>query len=448
MGRLIVRSSSVVVNLVVLAVMASPASASAGDISWSSTITGSADDSDWISAVALADDGAVLYVTGSIRTTYTFSDWVVAAYDAATGDELWRTPYDGPGHGGDSAYDLAVSKDGTRVVVTGRSSRTYIEDITTIAFDASTGDRIWLSRHKSRQFYGAGLAISVTLNRVFISGGVGGRARIIAMDVLTGDELWVSKGPTWSGAADIDVAGRRVFVSGSVTHYPDPGEAWVASYRAGTGAKLWGKHWSSGYRKGDGDFAWEIAATEDGTRVFTGVATSTSKTATVSYDGNTGKTLWRRLTSPGHLQYELNPSIALAPDGSTVVTTAARWVSGNPTFMTVAYSSDGTATWTAPSQETGLGEMGQPKDAVVSSDGSTVIVAGWGSPDSTGYPGFMFYAYDTELGGEPLWSGHTPDTSPFEYGGANAAAVAPDGSRLYLGGSSGRDAATRSYTTS
>jgi hypothetical protein len=71
-----------------------------------------------------------------------------AASAAVPGTQLWAKPYNGPANGTDVATALAVSPDGSEVFVTGQSpSSTTGVDYTTVAHDASTGARSWVSRY-------------------------------------------------------------------------------------------------------------------------------------------------------------------------------------------------------------------------------------------------------------------------------------------------------------
>ena len=88
------------------------------------------------------------------RSWYSFgsttsSDYATVAYDASTGTELWVTRYNGPGNGDDyAAYALGMSPDGSAVFVTGYSrGSTSGFDYATVAYDATTGAELWASRY-------------------------------------------------------------------------------------------------------------------------------------------------------------------------------------------------------------------------------------------------------------------------------------------------------------
>jgi outer membrane protein assembly factor BamB len=68
------------------------------------------------------------------------------AYDATTGAVLWARRYKGPADQDDNATGVGVSPDGRTVFVIGDSWGTY-PDYATVAYDASTGAALWVSRY-------------------------------------------------------------------------------------------------------------------------------------------------------------------------------------------------------------------------------------------------------------------------------------------------------------
>ena len=105
--------------------------------------------SDTANAAATSPDGTRVYVTGDIAGLGADSDFGTVAYDAATGAVVWESRYNGPGNGNDEAFAIAVSPDGTRVYVTGRSytSATIDFDFATVGYDAATGVQVWVRRY-------------------------------------------------------------------------------------------------------------------------------------------------------------------------------------------------------------------------------------------------------------------------------------------------------------
>jgi outer membrane protein assembly factor BamB len=98
-------------------------------------------------AVSVSRDGTKVFVTGESYTgSTTGDDYATVAYDAATGTRLWARRYNGPTNGNDFPVALA-SPGGNRVYVTGISGGNY----GTVAYNATTGAQLWVRRYKARQ---------------------------------------------------------------------------------------------------------------------------------------------------------------------------------------------------------------------------------------------------------------------------------------------------------
>src|SRR5205807_1483217 len=96
-------------------------------------------------AVVAAPGGSAVFVTGATPGVYG-----TVAYDASTGGELWARRFSGPGGSG-LAKAIAVSPDGSSVFVTGTSRWPRDSfDCATVAYDASTGARLWLAHYNGR----------------------------------------------------------------------------------------------------------------------------------------------------------------------------------------------------------------------------------------------------------------------------------------------------------
>ena len=101
-------------------------------------------------------------------------DYATVAYNASTGARLWARRYNGPGNGLDFAYSVAVSPSGTKVYVTGFSiiAASYA-DYATIAYRAATGTQLWARRYNGPANSGdafPSLAVSPGGSRVFVTG--------------------------------------------------------------------------------------------------------------------------------------------------------------------------------------------------------------------------------------------------------------------------------------
>jgi hypothetical protein len=133
-----------------------------------------ADRIDQPAAVAAGPSGQTVFVTGFSYGRRTSADYATVAYRAASGALLWARRYNGPGNGFDRAFALAVSPDGRTLYVTGNSTgKGTGRDVTTVAYRAATGARLWLKRYGGPRsgFDGArALAVSPGGGRVFVTG--------------------------------------------------------------------------------------------------------------------------------------------------------------------------------------------------------------------------------------------------------------------------------------
>jgi outer membrane protein assembly factor BamB len=119
----------------------------------------------------------------------------VVAYDAATGTQLWAAAY--RPHWDRDYQPLAASPDGSTVFVTGTVPGTPAT-ITTIAYNASTGARVWISRDTGLRGAGASarqITVSPDGSTVYIlgetTGGNGSSAYlVVACSAAAGARLW------------------------------------------------------------------------------------------------------------------------------------------------------------------------------------------------------------------------------------------------------------------
>src|SRR5438132_1432660 len=90
-----------------------------GDTLWVKRYDGPSPGHDLDYALAASPDGTKVFVTGGSFNPTTYADFATVAYDASTGAKVWVKRFDGSGHGDDYAYAIAASPDGTKVFVTG-----------------------------------------------------------------------------------------------------------------------------------------------------------------------------------------------------------------------------------------------------------------------------------------------------------------------------------------
>jgi DNA-binding beta-propeller fold protein YncE len=213
------------------------------------------------------------------------------------------------------------------------------------------------------------------------------------------------------------------------------------------GTKLWAARYR-GQAKTNTPVA--IAASPDGSMVFlTGPFRGSSgpiESATIAYDASTGAQLWAQVASgnTGTGTHEL----AVSPDGSAVFVTG--WLGqGSPTsaFTTIAYSAaTGAKLWARSYQ--GPGKVSVPEAVTVSPDGSRLFVTGSSSGSPAGTADFATVAYAT-VSGAVLWSrSYPPPATSTGASGAVAAGVSPDGTLVFVTGASpGSRPKSTNYTT-
>jgi len=120
-------------------------------------------------------DGTQVVVIGNVDGAHDM-DYATVVYDVATGAQVWATRYDGTGNGLDVPYDLALTADGTRVVVTGESVNAGTKsDFVTIAYDLATGEQVWSAAYDATASPDGANGVAVDqladgTRRVFVTG--------------------------------------------------------------------------------------------------------------------------------------------------------------------------------------------------------------------------------------------------------------------------------------
>jgi hypothetical protein len=142
-----------------------------GEQAWSKLYNGGTLD---VAVDIVASHGAV-FVTGMSRGTNSGYDMATVAYDAADGDELWASRYNGPGQNGDAPWAIDVSPDGGTVYVGGDSVFSSVDYLhAVIAYDTETGAESWVGLHRGAGPGGGtlreGLDVSPDGARVFFTG--------------------------------------------------------------------------------------------------------------------------------------------------------------------------------------------------------------------------------------------------------------------------------------
>jgi len=456
----------------------SAVNAEPGATLWVARYNGPGDFLDVANDVAASTDGATVFVTGlsdgrsgSGRYKLFWADYATVAYDSRSGSVRWVQRYDGPARGWDNANSIAVSPDGQQVFVTGgsRGSETG-RDYATIAYDAASGARLWVSRYDDpshRLDSARSVVVTPDGSRVIVSGwsekGPEGGARnlyaTIAYDAATGQELWVNR---------TDLSGGRNYLWASVV-LPDGGAAIVTGWGAANGSRA--RAQTVAYDSVTGSILWSVRAKG----IAAGYAVAVNATGgavfvsgpasdgfgTIAYDPTSGAELWRA-TLDG-VEYGEAYGVTTSPDGSWVyVTGNAVWRKGTSCpkddYTTAAYDAQtGEQRWVARYNGPGRG-FDWSQAVATSSDGSVVYITGESAGLSSvfgcegGEPGtgqdYATVAYDASTG-QQLWVERYNSAKHGQYDSAHALAVGPEGTVYVTGESHGggyRDYATIAYS--
>jgi WD40 repeat protein len=409
-----------------------------GDQLWVSTYAGSQNGLDNANAMVMSPDGSAVFVTGFSDGQE--EDYATVAYDAVTGHGLWTSRYDG-GHRNDNAHAIAVSPDGSAIFVTGSSDRRGTgEDYATVAYDSVVGKLLWVSRYSTPADAidsAYALGVSPDGSRVFVTGESSRPGTstqdyaTVAYDAATGDQLWVSrygglKGDDLALALAVSPDGSSVFVTGQSDY-----DVATVAYGAATGAALWTARYDD--PRHDTDAAFALGTSPDGSAVFlTGYGGPDY--VTIAYEAATGERLWISYFDGPNSQSDAALALGVSPDGSRVFVTGSSYqLEGNldSDYITVAYdATTGGELWKA--RYSGPGHHDDiPYALGVSPDGSTVFAAGWITARGADYNyDYAAVAYDAVTGAR---LGVARFDSGYDDLGYDVA-VSPDGSQLLMTG--------------
>ena len=306
---------------------------------WVARYNGPASHNEGVASLAVDPSGTKVFVTGTSEGAAPGEEksYATVAYNASTGTQLWAERYVGPAKR-DSAYSVAVSRNGATVFVTGWSQvsvGTMSKDYATVAYNAATGAQRWVTRYQGSGNDNEGRSVTVSPDgaRVFVTGSSQGPASgyaTVAYNAPTGAQLWVRTyaaaprtGATYTSTVTVSPDGNTVFAAGIGA---------TVAYYAATGNQLWASP----------DSAASLAVSGAGTVFVTGTnqnATTGNDYTTIAYATATGKQVWlARYNGPGS-GGDGATAVAVSPDGARVfVTGTSKGLDPGPDHATVAYS--------------------------------------------------------------------------------------------------------------
>lgn len=428
---------------------------------------GTDSDTDTVADVAMSPAGDRLFLAGTAHQST--NDMLTLAVDPATGAVLWAAERDGEEGGEDVARAVAVSPDATRVFVAGTLDQVVQPagwsnaDFGTVAYDAATGEELWVATYDGSDVNGRfgfnqlhDVAVSPDGRLVYVAGMSVGAATVrdilvVAYDVDSGAERWRARFDEDNGdqhvvSLTVTPDGARVVVTGVSERVRGSGvsDLVVVAWNAdGTPASRW-------VARERGAHAVGTAATEDS--VYVAGQASSGAALVMAYDAATGQERWRDVQPRGSGEYVAPTGLAVSRAGDAVAVigrhTQPQLVLAPRSFdyHTAVYdSATGAQRWTARYGFPGATEE-EPVAAVFSPDGTELYVTGSSSElYYTATPDYLTLAYGSAQG-EQRWIARYSPSYPatahrqpvrgavIDHHTPVDAAVAPDGSRLFVSG--------------
>lgn len=359
-------------------------------------------------ASAIASDPTMgrIFVTGVSWDNTTGMDAVTIAYDADTGQQLWLARFNGSGNNLDEiGYDVAVSPDGTQVFVTGNRDTNFTfthgpspTDTSTVAYDAATGEQLWASKYGQPYPKAEGtstITVSPSGDRIYVAGGTANFSDesyrgylTIAYDAATGKRLWVSRYVPRVGIGGYDTAwdsvissdGSQLSITGASGGVGSYGDIATVSYDTTTGRQLWAQRYT-GPSFSD-DQAFSIGIAPDDSRVFVGgygyddTSGGFSDFATIAYSSATGDQEWLKFYDGGSNRGDQGIELEVGPGGRRIYVTGGAQFAPNGGVATVAYmAKSGKQAWASTFDPDPLGNSETGNGIKVSPNGHRLYIA-------------------------------------------------------------------------
>ena len=179
--------------------------------------------------------------------------------------------------------------------------------------------------------------------------------------------------------------------------------------------------WAARYAGSDTNFPTAIAADSGGTVFVTGgsgpVASTNIDYATVAYSSAGGQLWVKRYNGPAN-GTDIARAMGLDSSGNVIVTGYSLNTASNFDYVTIKYSSGGTALWT--NRYNGIGNGDDIAVALAVGTNDQVVITGYSTRASTGVYDYATLAYSAA--GQPLWTNRFGGATN-DYNRATAVAV-------------------------
>ncbi|WP_162056308.1 SBBP repeat-containing protein [Pontibacter pamirensis] len=312
--------------------------AASGERTWASRY-GTVGDNDFPSGIAVDNQGGV-YITGSSSIFDVPANFATVRYDAATGEQIWVSRYDGPDNSLDIATDISLdSQGGVYVVGNSYSSDFSSAYIVVVRYNAVTGEQVWFTLYDEAESNETASAITVDNQGGVYFTGSQTNSDFTVVDYVTvrleassGDQVWASNfgGANGSFESAIGIAVDNeggVYVAGnSINSDFTNADYAIVRYDVATGIEAWAAFYNSA--KNSFDQATALAVDAQGGVFVTGNTNNSEYNnqdyATIRYNAVTGEETWiQTYDGPRELPNEspdLARDIAVDNQGGVVVT--------------------------------------------------------------------------------------------------------------------------------
>jgi hypothetical protein len=328
--------------------------AAEGDVIWTRTYNGPANDWDFGYGIAVDGTGNV-YVTGSVTVSLEDEDIWGRKYNSE-GDEVWTRTHNGTANPFDEGYGIAVDGSGNVYItgcedVIGQGTNIWVRKYNT------EGDVVWTDTYNgtaNQSDCGEGIAVDGSGN-VYVTGSEyksdTERSNIWVRKYDTnGYEIWTS---TYNGPANGDDYGQGIAVDGNGNVYVTGCEyvdgqnsnIWARKYDS-DGNEIWTKTYN-GSVNGD-DIGCGIAVDGSGNVYVTGYEYVNGQDWNIwvrKYDSD-GKELWTRTHNGTANSEDAGCDIALDGGGNVYVVGYEADIKEGLNIWLGKYDSDGNKIWT------------------------------------------------------------------------------------------------------
>ena len=327
--------------------------AAEGDVIWTKTYNGTANDWDFGCDIAVDGSGNV-YVTGYEWVTGEGTNIWVRKYDS-DGNELWTRTYNGTANDEDEGYGIAVDGSGNVYVTGYEEVAGELDNIWVRKYD-SEGNEVWTRTHNGP----AGLDDG----SYDIADDGSGNVYVTGYETVTGESnnIWVRKYDTdgdviWTKthngtASDYDVGNGiavdgsgNVYVTGAETVAGEQYNIWVRKYDS-DGDEVWTKTYNG--RDDGNDYGYGIAVDGSGSVYVTGSETVTGEEENIwvrKYDSD-GNEIWTKTYNGTANGEDAGRGITIDGSGNVYVTGYEEDTEESLNIWVRKYDSGGNEVWT------------------------------------------------------------------------------------------------------